>query len=152
MSFSSLRVLGRARTFLVLLVALGLSGCGASGTVSGKVSYNGKNLKGGTVTFISSQGKASASTNINEDGTYTIDNVPAGDVKVCVDTSMLNPAGKSTHHYSAPPGQKPPEGLEDSTDTSKRYVEIPKDYAFQEKTTLTLTVKGGKQTHDIELK
>jgi len=139
--------------FLVLLMALGLAGCGSTGTVSGKVSFKGNPLKGGTVTFLSAAGKPSATTQINEDGSYAIPSVPAGEVKICVDTQMLNPAGKiKAPKYSAPPGQKNPNDPGgDSTDTSKRYVAIPEAFASPEKTTLTYTVKGGKQEHNIEM-
>src|SRR4051794_22586118 len=90
-----LRGLGRWGLFLLLLTPLGLSGCGASGSVSGKVSYKGTMLKGGTVTFHSPMGKASAVAQIGEDGSYTIEKVPAGDVKICVDTKMLDPGVKT---------------------------------------------------------
>jgi len=133
-------------------MALGLSGCSSTGTVSGKVSYKGNPVKGGSITFVSPQGKASASTSINEDGTYTIPSIPAGDVKVCVDTSMLNPAGKTAPKYSPPGGQNSPYGPGDASDGAKRYVAIPTEYADPDKTNLTCTVRGGRQTFDIELK
>ena len=59
MSWPPLRELGRWGTFLVLLVLVGVSGCGSTGSVSGKVSYKGTPLKGGTVTFLSSESKPS---------------------------------------------------------------------------------------------
>lgn len=154
MCLSPLRGLGRWGTFLVLLVPLGFTGCSSSGTVSGKVSYKGTPLKGGSVTFISSPGKPSASTQINEDGSYTVAQVPAGAVKICVDTQMLNPAGKAkAPKYSPPPGMQSPYPVSgDTADPGKRYMPIPADYADPEKTTLTLTVKGGRQDFNIDLK
>jgi hypothetical protein len=155
MGLSSLRGLGRSGVFLVLLAALGLSGCSpATGSLSGKVSYNGTLLKGGSVTFVGPPGKPSAVANINEDGTYTVAGAPTGEVKVCVDTEMLNPAGrKNARSYEPPPGMVPPGGLnnKDSSDP-KRYMAIPPEYASPDKTTLTLTVKGGRQTYDIDMK
>jgi hypothetical protein len=137
--------------FLILLMPLGLVGCSSSGTVSGKVSYKGTMLKGGTVTFVHPEGKASATTQIGEDGSYTIPKIPPGDVKICVDTSMLNPAGRTAPKYSPPPGQNSPYAPSDASDGGKRYVAIPPDYADPDKTTLTLTIKGGKQEHNIEM-
>ncbi len=67
----SLARLGRWGALLVLLVPLGMSGCGGTGSVSGKVSYKGQLLKGGNVTFISSEGKPTVSASIQEDGSYT---------------------------------------------------------------------------------
>jgi len=122
--------------------------------VSGKVSYKGAPVKGGNITFVSSEGKASASTSINEDGTYTISKVPAGAVQICVETETLNPAKRSkTPKYSPPPGMKAPEGLGsgNTEDLSKRYVWIPPAYANPETTKLAYTVKGGSQEHNLDL-
>jgi hypothetical protein len=143
-------------TFLVLLALVALTGCGGStSTVKGKVSYNGKLLKGGNVTFISTtSGKPSVSAPIMEDGTYLATGVPTGKVKICVETLSLNPAGKRTFpNYKPPGGQKAPGGLASSPeDMSKRYVEIPSAYSDADKTTLTCEVKGGTTEHNIELK
>src|SRR5262245_12688033 len=99
------RRLGRWGLFLILVVSVGLSGCGgATGNISGKVSYKGAVLKGGSLTFVSSDKKPSVSTQINEDGTYTATRVPAGVVKVCVSTEALNPTKKAkVPKYNAPP-------------------------------------------------
>jgi hypothetical protein len=128
-------------------------GCGSqSATVSGKVSYNGKMLKGGNVTFVSTEGKPSASASIEENGTYTC-KAPTGKVRISVETSSLKPTMMGgAKKYSAPAGQTSPYDTSGSTDASKRYVEIPDNYADPDKSGLTLEVKGGSQTHDIELK
>lgn len=155
MLWSSSRRPGRWGAVLVLLAALGLSGCGSTATVSGKVFYKGAPLKGGNVTFVSTEGKSSLSTQINEDGSYTIPNVPVGTVTICVETESLNPAGKMrTPKYRPPPGQQAPEGLDagNTTDTAKRYMRIPPEYADPAKSGLTHTVSGPTQTRDIELK
>jgi hypothetical protein len=81
----------------LLLLAFGLfacvvlTGCGkSSGDVTGTVHYQGKPLKGGSVTFAPADGQGpSFTTLINEDGTYTVEKVLAGEYKVCVDTEML---------------------------------------------------------------
>ena len=56
MGWSPSRGLGRWGALLVLLVPLGMSGCGVPGSVSAGV-YKGQLLKGGNVTFISSRGE-----------------------------------------------------------------------------------------------
>jgi hypothetical protein len=156
MGLSPLRRLGRWGTLLALLALAGMSGCGShTGNVSGKVYYNGQLLKGGSVTFVSTTpGKPSGTTQINEDGTYTMPPVGAGLVKICVDTSALKPLPKDrAPKYSPPPGQTAPGGLGGPReDTSKRYTRIPEQYADPDKSGLTLEVKGGAQEHDIQLK
>jgi len=80
---------------VVLAGALAVAGCGrSSGTVTGTVTYKGKALKGGSVVFIPPAGgqAATVSAQIGEDGTFTAEKVPVGDVKVTVDTSYLKPA------------------------------------------------------------
>src|SRR5207302_261273 len=76
------RGLGRWLAILTLVGPLGAAGCmgggGGTGTVSGKVYYNGKELKGGTVTFVPAD-EASKFCRIGEDGSYTIQDVPTGE-------------------------------------------------------------------------
>ena len=153
MSLSPSRGPGRWGALLVLLVPLGTSGCGGSGTVSGTVSYNGKPLKGGNVLFVSPEGKRSTSATIQEDGSYTAPNIPAGPVTVCVETESLNPAGKEpARHYGPPPGAHAPAGLEQpNPNTAKLYVRIPEKYATPDQSGLTYTVKSGQQKYDIDL-
>ena len=70
-------------------------GCGGgTGDVSGKVTLNGTPLKGGTVNFIPVGGEGpSFSTEINEDGSYTMMGVRSGEYKVCVETEYLRAKG-----------------------------------------------------------
>ena len=150
MGLSQSRGLGRWGALLALLVPLGASGC-SPGTVTGTVSYNGKMLRGGNVTFISTAGKRSATASIQEDGTYRLDKVPPGEVTVCVETASLKPAeGATARHYKAPPGMQAPGGL-DEDPASKHYTPIPEKYSKPEESGITYTVKGGSQTFDIKL-
>jgi len=139
--------------FLALLAPLGMIGCsGGTGTVSGKVYYDGKPLKGGNVTFIST-GKPSISTKINEDGSYQTEAISVGTVKICVETESWNPRGKTMGGMNKPPpGQTSPAAPSGSgADMLKRYVPIPVIYSDPEKTPLTYTVTRGSQTHEIKL-
>jgi len=133
-----------------------MSGCGyGTAKVSGKVSYQGEVLKGGNVTFVSSEGRPSVSAAINTDGTYVLPKVPTGKVKICVETETLNPATKSeAPKYKPPPGQKAPGGLGsgNAAETGDRYRLIPKHYEKPETTDLLYEVKSGIHEHDINLK
>ena len=87
--------LGAACTAGVGLAALLLAGCGpAVGSLSGKVTVDGSPLKGGNITFVNDSGGASASAEISETGTYTIQNIAAGEYTITVNTEYLK-AGSS---------------------------------------------------------
>ena len=67
--------------FLLLLAAV--CGCGSTATVAGKVSYQGRPVVHGYVTFLSAD-KTARSAAIAPDGSYTIERVPPGVVKIGV--------------------------------------------------------------------
>jgi hypothetical protein len=60
-----------------------LAGCGGTGTVSGKVKVNGELVTAGTVTFLTEDDKL-LQGNIGSDGSYTVEKVPPGTVKIGV--------------------------------------------------------------------
>lgn len=152
------------QAFLVPLLGLLVAGCGSQGNISGKVLYQGKPLRGGTVTFFTPH-KGAMSCIITSDGNYSVSRVPVGEVKIAVQCLSLRPraagpmrqmvqqavkSGKVSQEnvpaevkqrleLSAPPASEKPVG-------------IPPDYNDPEKSGLTYTVTGGEQTHDIELK
>jgi hypothetical protein len=143
--------------------------------VTGKVSYQGKPVKGGTVSFQSSDGGQSFWGEIKEDGTYEVPKILGGAYKVCVETDSLKPPPNPTASYSGMKGKQPnqpkegkggapadahvPEGYTPSAppgakqaENKKRYVQIPDKYATPAKTDLSFTANGGAETFDIELK
>ena len=61
--------------------------CGSSGTVSGKVTYNGQAVPGGVVVFVADGTRGTMSATIGEDGSYRVENVPSGPVKIAVKTA-----------------------------------------------------------------
>jgi hypothetical protein len=150
------------------------AGCGGGkGVVSGKVFYQGQPVRGGNVSFVSEGGGAMSSP-IEEDGSYTIRNVPPGTVTITVETDSFRQGG--------PGGGPPPELLKNmkkpmpekdaqaehpgneaalrekdriarvTADRAKRYVQIPPQYSDFRKSNLTYVVKSGQQEHDIDLK
>src|SRR5437867_840717 len=84
-----------AKAGLVPLLLLALFGCNdgrrATGTVTGTVSYQGKPLPTGKVSFYGPNDQV-ASAFIEEDGSYEAQSVPLGAVKVAVSTPP--PPGK----------------------------------------------------------
>ena len=75
------------------LVLLPFSGCGGPETpvypVTGKVTYNGKPLPTGSVTYIPIAAGPSATGRIREDGTYTLTTFTEGDGAVPGDHQVL---------------------------------------------------------------
>lgn len=144
------RGLGRWVAILTLVGPLGAAGCtgGGTGTVSGKVYYKGKELKGGTVTFVPAD-QASKFCRIGEDGSYSIPDVPVGEAKIKVETESL----KAVAGYSYKPPKDAPEGYKppDLKEQGKRYIPIPGKYADKEESGLKYKVTTGKQDYDIKL-
>ncbi|HKI31858.1 MAG TPA: hypothetical protein VKA46_08315 [Gemmataceae bacterium] len=144
-------MMGRCALLLLLAAAVGVGGCGPStGAVTGKVYYGEVLLKGGKVTFVGVDGKG-ATTGIHGDGSYTLDKLPVGTVKICVDTSYLDPKRRKIYAYEPPAGKKV--DLPGSPEASPEfYVAIPPKYADPETTDLTCEVTRGSQEYDIRMK
>lgn len=94
------------------LCLLLLAGCGPrAGTVTGKVTLDGKPLAGGMITFHGKSGAGDTTAEISEDGTYTA-NIFSGDYTVTVDTEYLKPPSGPSMGGGRPgmPGGGPPGG------------------------------------------
>jgi hypothetical protein len=152
-------------------------GCGvkksAPSEVSGKVTYNGNPVTGGTLVFHSEAGVYPAS--ITTKGTYQVVDLPEGECIVTIDTEQLNP-NKKTPAYDGrtagggaaakmygkasgpPPGtkigkqQKSPAGEGSPVGEAGTYVKIPKAYSDRSKSPLKVTLKRGSQEQNFELK
>jgi len=82
----------------LLLGALLLVGCKATNPnaparVTGRVTYNGSPVTGGTIHFHSADG-ADVPIGIGPDGTYQAFDIPDGDMVVTVETESINPEKK----------------------------------------------------------
>jgi len=126
--------------FSVLSLAAG--GCGGgTGTVSGKVTYQGKALPGGYVNFMSEDGKSNIKTSqIKEDGSYSVSGLSIGPAKISVQ-------GLSARRLADLPGQ----GGKDAK-VQQKEVYVPPQYGNTETSGLKYEVKPGSQPYDIELK
>src|SRR5262245_43100086 len=147
-----------------------LAGCApGQGKVTGQVTYKGKPVPGGLVTFRPSDPKQNSVTaELDAEGRYSAV-LPAGEVVVSIDNRELEP--RPTGIPSLPPGlpiapdvrakiakgtpPKEPEGDaksgEDVRRPKGRYLPIPEKYYMAETSELKFTIKAGDQTLNIEL-
>jgi hypothetical protein len=121
-----LRCYGAAVACALALAAPGLRADEETGTLKGKVTFNGKPLPAGEVLFIDADGKYKTGT-IREDGTYSVTGVKPGEYRIAVTTSK----------------EKAPKG---------KYVPIPERFASVDHSGLKYQVQKGEQNFDISLK
>jgi len=146
---------------LLVLATLSAVGCGGgTGTVTGKVTYNGNPLKGGEVWYVSEASKQTLSAQIGEDGTYTVNQVPVGPAKIVVKTKQLlvqayagPPAGRGGAGKGKEPKHTNEGGYEkpSNEDAKRKFVAIPTRYEDAETSGLTYTVRRGSQNNDVKL-
>jgi hypothetical protein len=144
----------RASAMVLLISMIGVAGCSKSANVTGKVTYKGKPVTSGSVSFIASD-SVQYSGQIQPDGTYAIPKVPTGSVKVLV--SSPNPGGANRGSTKGRPrggegdlAGAPPAAPEAAATTG--WFPLPEEYADLAKSKLTLEVKGNPAVLDIELK
>lgn len=68
---------------------IGCSGEGASGEVSGTVSYDGKPVEDGAINFVPVDGKSPTAGDVIKDGKYHAKKVPVGNMKVTISGSKV---------------------------------------------------------------
>jgi hypothetical protein len=123
--------------FAVVLVVSAGAGCSRRATVKGKVTYRDRPVTYGSVIFLSAD-KTARSAVIEPDGTYTVEKVRPGTVKIGVisrDPSM------GEH------GKKP-----DHAQAAKDWFPLPKNLEDPEKSGYECSIGSGNVKHDIELK
>jgi hypothetical protein len=115
---------------VVLLTFAGCARPGGVAEVAGTVTFAGRPLTSGTVTFVGADGRQAA-TAIAPDGHYRLTRAPVGPVRIGV-----------VHHPRVPPGMaRQPE----------KPSPVPARYGRPKDSGLRLEVQPGKQTFDIEL-
>jgi hemoglobin len=98
----------------------------ASATVTGHVTFNGKPVGGGTITFVPVEGKGSKpiAADVAEDGTYSLKKLPPGEYNIVI---------------------APPAGKEKAKDA------VPAKYRDEKTSSLKVSVKEGKNNYDVAL-
>ena len=145
--FSSL-----SRAGSILLFVLVIAGCGKSrptGIVTGKVTYQNATVTDGTVTFHGADGKSTIAR-IESNGTYKATKVPLGEVKVTVTTMGSTAELEKTAQSMAKFGNKR-FGKGKEFQTNVNIVSVPTKYSIPDTSGLSLTVKQGMQSFNIDL-
>ncbi len=129
---------GRLMLFLGLLTSMcWMMGCGPAekptGSVSGKVTYNGEPLTKGSVLFVNEETGIGASGQLDTSGTYTIASIRTGEYQVAIQ----------------PPPAPSPDEMEEGAQPEK--LDIPEKYLSPQTSGLTATVTEGENTADFEL-
>ncbi|MBM4068461.1 MAG: hypothetical protein FJ271_05885 [Planctomycetes bacterium] len=133
--------------------------------MDGKVTYQGKPVPGGRITFHPKDGGPAYTAEIQYDGTFAAKDVPAlGAVIVTVDNSFLKgaegPIGDPTVEAKAkgenikvdPKMLQQKENVKVDTSKARKYIELPAKYAKKESSDLTWDIKAGNAPTTIELK
>ena len=145
--------MGRGGKALALAaLALLAAGCGSGkGTITGEVTYKGKPIAWGRITFVCQEGKQSTHSAHIIKGQYKIENCPIGPVKISVESfvAYAPPADNPMVQRSREAGYVEPPADVVGKD---KYVDIPKDYGNSDLSGLEYTVTRGDNTHNIDLK
>ena len=144
---SRVRVRWFAAPFCGLSVALlTLAGCGAgSGDLSGTVTYKDMALRQGTVVIAAADGSSLSGT-IQDDGSYSVKNIPQGLAKIGVSSPDPKTVVVAQRKDKGAPKTQATAG-DNST-----WVPIPPKYSDAPSSGLTFTIKSGDNKHNIELK
>jgi hypothetical protein len=133
--------------FLLLALAFALVGCAKpTSSVSGHVTYDGKPVEQGTITFHPADGKGTAASAEIDDGYYAIDNVSAGPkiVEVTATNSVTFPRTNEemARQFAEAKARGKTAATVELADT------IPRDAVGNNQ---TVEVKPGKQPLDLRL-
>ena len=139
----------------VTLACLVAAGCGgATGDVTGRITYKGKPVVSGSVVLIGPDGMPRYS-DIQPDGTYRFTSVPTGEAKLGVNSpnpvpdprkvAMARAAGKRGGRSQADPITSTP------TSDPRLWFPIPTAAGDPATSNLRTIIRRGENTHDIEL-
>src|SRR5581483_4829114 len=118
------------------------TGCGpARGDLGGTVTYQGQPVRSGSVTVLGGDGIPRTDA-IREDGTYLVQNIAPGPVKIAV--ASPDPARAHLHTRKS--------GSAISPITRPGWFAIPDDYGDFNKSGLSVQLTAGRNTYAIELK
>jgi hypothetical protein len=132
---------------LLLGLLLGGVGCGgrAKGTVSGKITVNGKPLSRGLITFLSQVGTKDPHNAAIINGEYKTDPIPVGPAKILVVPALRTPSEQP------PEEAKGGDRLPRSRPTAKTADAVPEKYQSGNTSPLEMTIKPGENDFSKDL-
>ena len=148
------------RTVLFLLGAMCLVAAGCSDVprskIHGTITYKGKPLTNATVTFFSSDNMTHMAV-LTDSGTYTVQGVPRGPVKVTVQSDVPRPASRANPGRAAfgdvpaetKDGKRDPEP---SPEAKATWPIVPPNYNDPAKSGLSFELKEENQEWSVDLK
>ena len=119
-------------------VATGCSSGPETGEVKGKVTFRGKPVTEGLVTFLNPNEGGAAEAQIQADGSYAVEGVLPGQYLVVI-TPLVEVVDTD-------PGKSPPMPIE------KRAPNIPKKYRMQGSTPFKELINAGKNEFNFDMK
>jgi hypothetical protein len=147
----------RISCFLFGVVLL-IAGCGDTprSKIHGTIKYQGKPLTNATLTFFAKDNSTHMAI-LNPDGTYTVDRVPRGPIKVSIQSDVPRPASKG--QFAKGFGEMPAETKDGKRDPAPGPAEpkatwpiVPANYNDPEKSGLSFELKEPDQEWSVELK
>jgi hypothetical protein len=133
-------------------VLLLLAGCSSPVAITGKITYQGKPLPVGNVTFVPEQGGGGFTSEIRN-GEYKVTKVPLGPSKIAVMTPSQSTPNQYMEKMRPPPEMlKQAQGkVPGDPGSDPKPVPIPKKFNDPDTSGLTYTVTGGSQVHNIDI-
>jgi hypothetical protein len=139
------------RVALVLLGLLLVAGCARgprSGLLTGSVTYKGQPVNGAALFLHPVGGSEALLIPVAQDGTFSTADIPQGEYKVVVQGTEGQP-GPPTQGMSPAQLAKASEKLAGLK--TPATIRFPDKYKAPKTTPLTMTVRGGEQTENLEL-
>jgi len=115
-------------------------GCGPkTGTVSGKISVNGKPLSKGMISFFSEVGKRDIIRAQIVDGAFKTEPISAGPAKIAISPALVPPEEGKGNDLIAPKKK------------GRAPAEVPEKYNDPGTSSLEMTIKGGENDFTKDL-
>jgi hypothetical protein len=140
---------------LATILLCGVSGCARTADVQGTVTHRGRPVIAGSVFFVGADNAARAGV-IEPDGTYAIDGVPPGPVKVAIVSQdpakgrSIQVGDKVLHRTGR--GKRKGNAARKPLAPAKGWFPLPAEVGDPERSGLTFLVSPGRATLPIELK